>query len=131
MMFSRASEMMAFIDQKNGPSPETQLEVILQTSGPGDKFNVKFKSPIEVLSGIEVASSAAAPNLNHVDPKPKPNREENDGSTVIKARVEVDGLKYRRRPNIKSDAVGQYPIGTKISITGFTQEETTVVKGDA
>jgi len=130
-MFSRASEIMAFIDKKNGPIPNTQLEVILQTPGPVDKFNVKSESPVEVLSGIEVANSAVAPNLNHVNAKSKPNREENDGSTVIKARVEVDGLKYRRRPNIKSDAVGQYPIGTKISITGFTQEGTTIVKGDA
>ncbi|KAF8805538.1 hypothetical protein BYT27DRAFT_7033047, partial [Phlegmacium glaucopus] len=46
-------------------------------------------------------------------------------------KVEVDGLRYRRRPNVGSDAIGQYPIGTKIGITGFTREGTTVVKGDA
>jgi len=124
MLFSRASEIMAFIDQKNGPSPETQLEFILRTSGPG----VKSSRPAEVLSGFQAASSAA-PNLNHDKPKPKPNREKND-SIVISGRVEVDGLRYRRRPNINSDAIGQYPIGTKIIITGFTQEGTTVVKGD-
>ena len=37
MRFSRASEIMAFIDQKNAPSPETQLEFILRTSDPGAK----------------------------------------------------------------------------------------------
>ena len=111
--FIRASEIMAFIDQKNAsaPSPVTQLEIFLRTS-------VKSSKPVEVLSGIRFASSAA-PNMNH-----------HDGRTAISGRVEVDGLRYRRRPNIKSDAIGQYPIGTKISITGFTQEGTTVVKGD-
>ena len=123
MLFSRASEIMAFIDQKNGPSPENRLEVILRTSSPG----FKSSRPAEVLSSLQ----GAAPNsLNHVKPKSKPNREENFG-TMINGRVEVDGLRYRRRPNIKSDAIGQYPIGTRISITGFTQEGTTVVKGDA
>ena len=107
MSFSRASEIMAFIDQKNAPSPETQLdsEVILRTS-------VESSKPLEVHS--------AAPNMNR-----------HDGGTMISGRVEVDGLRYRRRPNIESDAIGQYPIGTKISITGFTQEGTSVVKGDA
>ena len=112
MSFSRASEIMAFIDQKNAPSPETQLEVILRTS-------VESSMPLKVLSSIQVASSAA-PKMNH-----------HDGGTMISGRVEVDGLRYRRRPNIESDAIRQYPIGTKISITGFTQEGTSVVKGDA
>jgi len=76
--------------------------------------------PAEVLSGIQVASSAA-PNLNNVEPKSKPNREENDG-IVISGRVEVDGLRYRRRPKIESDAIGQYPIGT-IRITGCAEGE--------
>jgi NACHT domain len=68
MLFSRASEIMAFIDQKNAPSPETQLEVFLRTSGPG----VKPSRPAEVR-------------------------------TVISGRVEVDGLRYRRRlgPNME------------------------------
>ena len=114
MLFSRATEIMAFIDQKNSPSPETQLEVFLRTSGP----SVRSSKPVEVLSGIQVASSAA-PNLNR-----------HDGGTVYIGRVEVDGLRYRRRPNIKSDAIGQYPIGAEIWVTGFTQEGTTVVKGD-
>ena len=127
MSFSRASEIMAFIDQKNSPSPETQLTIFLRTWGPGV---IKASKPVEVLSNIQVASSAA-PNLNHVKPKSKPIICEEKGSTVISGRVKVDGLKYRRRPNIKSDAIGQYPIGEKISITGFTQEGTTVVKGDA
>ena len=69
--------------------------------------------------------------MNHVEPNSKPNREKNDGTMITACRVEVDGLRYRRRPNIKSDAIGQYPIGTKIGITGFTQEGTTVVNGDA
>ena len=124
MSFSRASEIMAFIDQKSAPSPETQLEFILRTSGPG----FKSSRSAEALSGLQAASSAA-PNLNHDKPKSKPNREKNDG-IVISGRVEVDGLRYRRRPNVNSDAIGQYPIGTKISITGFTQEGTTVVKRD-
>ena len=115
MLFSRALEIMGFIDQKNAPSPETQLEVFLQTSGP----SVTSSKPLEVLSDIQVASSAA-PNLHH-----------HDGCIEICGRVKVDGLRYRRRPNLKSEAIGQYPIGTKISITGFTQEGTTVVKGDA
>ena len=115
MLFSRATEIMAFIDLKNARSPEAQLEVFLQTSAPG----VRSSKPVEVLSGIQVASPAA-PNLNRYD-----------GGTVIRGRVKVDGLRYRRRPNVKSDAIGQYPIGTIISITGVTREGTTVVKGDA
>ena len=116
MSFSRATEIMGFIDQKNAPSPETQLEILLRTS-PGP--SVRSSKPLEVLSGIQVASSAA-PNLHH-----------HDGGIEISGRVKVDGLRYRRRPNLKSEAIGQYPIGTKIIITGFTQEGTTVVKGDA
>ena len=72
-----------------------------------------------MLSSIQVASSAA-PNMHY-----------DDGGIEISGRVKVDGLRYCRRPNLKSEAIGQYPIGTKISITGFTQEGTTVVKGDA
>ena len=48
MLFSRASEIMAFIDQKDAPSPETQLEDILRTSCP----DVKSSRPAEVLSGV-------------------------------------------------------------------------------
>ena len=72
MLFSRASEIMVLIDQTN---PITQLDVFVRTSGPG----VKSSKPVEVLSGIQVASSAAS-NVNHVEPKSKPNREENGGS---------------------------------------------------
>ena len=124
MLFSRASEIMAFIeDQRNHPSPVTQLELVLRSSGPNDN-----SSRLENLPNLQ----AARPNLNHVKPKSKLNREEVVGCTgVISGRVEVDGLRYRRRPNIESDAIGQYPIGTKIGITGFTREGTTVVKGDA
>jgi len=100
MLFSRASEIMAFIDQKNGPSPETQLEFILRTSGPG----VKSSKPAEVLSGIQVASSAA-PN---VEPKSKPNREEND-VTVISGRVEKSVLlgSLRREPLLLKATQGE------------------------
>ena len=124
MLFSRASEIMTSIeDQNNASSPITQLEVILRTpSGPGAN-----SSRLSEVPGLQVASSAAS-NVNQLKPKPKINRE-ND-ATVISGRVEVDGLKYRRRPNIKSDAIGQYPIGTKITITGLTREGTTVIKGD-
>ena len=124
MLFSRASEIMTSIeDQNNASSPITQLEVILRTpSGPGVN-----SSRLSEVPGLQVASSAAS-NVNQLKPKPKINRE-ND-ATVISGRVEVDGLKYRRRPNIKSDAIGQYPIGTKITITGLTREGTTVIKGD-
>jgi hypothetical protein len=100
-------------DRKNALSPETQLEVILRTSELGPGVN---SSRPEVLPRLAISAA--------------PNREGNDG-TVISGRVEVDGLKYRRRPNIESDAIGQYPIRTKISITGFTEEGTTVIKGDA
>ena len=123
MLFGRASEIMALIDQTN---PVTQLDGFLRTSDP----SVKSSRAVEALSSIQVATSAA-PNVNHLEPKSKPNhREENDGA-VINGRVEIDGLKHRRRPNIKSDAIGKYPKGTKISMTRFTQEGTTVVKGDA
>ena len=85
---------------------------------------------MEALSSIQVATSAA-PNPNHIERMSKPIHCEENDSTVISGRVEIDGLRYRRRPNIKSDAIGQYPIGTKKSVllTGFTQEGTTV--GDA
>lgn len=45
--------------------------------------------------------------------------------------VRVDGLIYRRCPNISCDAVGQYAIGTHITIVCFTRDGTTVVDGDA
>jgi len=122
LLFSHASETMAFIDDEKG-TPQNRLEVILHTSSSGSGH----LSRSEMLPGL--ATSAAT---NHVQPKPKPkpSRKEKTG-TVVTGRVEVDGLRYRRRPNKGSDAIGQYPIGTKIDITGFTQEGTTVVKGDA
>ena len=125
MSFGRASELVTFIeDHKNAPN---LLEAILHRTLVPDVNPSRPK--ILLHPGLQVATSAA-PNLNDVKAKSKPNREVNAG-TVISGRVEVDGLRYRRRPNIASDAIGQYPIGTKISITGFTQEGTTVVKGDA
>jgi len=120
MLFSHASEIMAFIyDQKD--ALQNRLEVVLRTSSSGGHLT-RFK----MLPGL----AASAASSNHVQPKPRPSREEKTG-TVITGRVEVDGLRYCRRPNIGSDAIGQYPIETKIDITGFTQEGTTVVKGDA
>lgn len=46
------------------------------------------------------------------------------------ATVKVDGLGYRKCPRTSCDAVGQYSKGTKISITYYTRENTTVVNGD-
>ena len=115
MSFGCATEIIGFINQKNSSSPETQLEIFLQTLGP----SVRSSNPLKVLSSIQVVSSVA-PNMHH-----------DDGSIEISSRVKVDGLRYCRRLNLKSEAIGQYPIGTKIIITGFTQEGTTVVKGDA
>ncbi|KAF8812880.1 hypothetical protein BYT27DRAFT_7335346 [Phlegmacium glaucopus] len=115
MSFSHASEIMEFIDDQKD-SPQNRLEVILRTSIPGGHFSR--------------SNLATSTEINHVKPKPKSGREENTGS-VITGRVEVDGLRYRRQPNKESHVIGLYPIGTKISITGFTQEGTTVVEGDA
>ena len=117
MLFSHASELMGFIDDQKD-TPQNRLEDILRPSSSSGQ-----SSRSEVL----LATSAGT---DRVQPKPKTSFKEKTG-TVLTGRVEVDGLRYRRRPNIKSDAIGQYPIGTKISITGFTEEGTTVVKGDA
>jgi hypothetical protein len=50
--------------------------------------------------------------------------------SAIRATVKVDGLRYRRGPRTSCDAIGQYPIGTKIEIVSYTSENTTVVNGD-
>jgi hypothetical protein len=42
----------------------------------------------------------------------------------------VDALRYRRGPRISCDAIGQYPIGTKVEIVSYTSKNTTVVNGD-
>ena len=117
MLFSYASEIMGFIDDQKD-TPQNRLEDILQSSS---------SSGHSSRSDVLLATSAGT---DRVRSKPKPSLKEETG-TVLTGRVEVDGLRYRRRPNIKSDAIGQYSIGTKISITGFTEEGTTVVKGDA
>ena len=121
ILFSRASEIIAFIDdQKSGDTPQCRLEVILQISSSSGGHASATRS--EVLPGLATTS--------YVQLNPNPGHRE-ETSTALAGRVKVDGLRYRRRPNIGSDAIGQYPIGTEIGITGFTEEGTSVVKGDA
>jgi len=45
--------------------------------------------------------------------------------------VKVDGLRYRTCPRTSCTAVGQYSIGTPITMKCYTVENTTVVNGDA
>ena len=116
MLFSYASEIMGFIDDQKD-TPQNWLEDILWPLSSSGHL-----SRPEVLLATSVGT-------DRVQPKPKPSLKEETG-TMLTGRVEVDGLRYCRQLNIKSDAIGQYPIGTKISITGFTEEGTTVVKGD-
>ncbi|KAF9264521.1 hypothetical protein L218DRAFT_958208 [Marasmius fiardii PR-910] len=49
---------------------------------------------------------------------------------VISGTVKVDGLRCRSCPRTSCPAVGQYPIGTHISIVCYTRDNTTPINGD-
>lgn len=117
MLFRCASEMIEFIDDKKD-TPQNRLEIMIGPSNSSDGHSSRSEMR-PVLATSE--------GTNRGQPK---HRLMEESVTMLIGRVEVDGLRYRRRPNVQSDAIGQYPIGTKVSITGFTQEGTTVVKGD-
>ena len=77
-----------------------------------------------------LALVAALPALALPEPVAAPapvEFEKRDTACVVK----VDGLRYRTCPRTSCTAVGQYPIGTPITMRCYTVENTTVVNGDA
>lgn len=91
------------------------------------------------IASLALALAAFTPALALPEPAPAPaaptvytpsvdtrslEKRTNDGV------VQVDGLRYRRCPRTSCDAVGQYPIGTHITIVCYTRDDTTVVDGD-
>ncbi|KAH9486168.1 hypothetical protein JR316_0000232 [Psilocybe cubensis] len=92
------------------------------------------------IAALAVALSVVAPVFALPEPipaSPEPTVYSGPADDVVldkranSATVKVDGLRYRRCPRTSCDAVGQYAKGTKISITCYTRQNTTVVNGDA
>lgn len=92
------------------------------------------------LATVALALAAFTPALALPEPAPAP-AEPTVYTPAVDARtlekrtnsgtVQVDGLRYRRCPRTSCDAVGQYPIGTHITIVCYTRDNTTPVNGDA
>ncbi|KAH9486167.1 hypothetical protein JR316_0000231 [Psilocybe cubensis] len=91
------------------------------------------------LAAIALAANAIAPALALPEPAPAaaaPTVYSGEAARSLERRtnsgtVRVDGLRYRRCPKTSCDAVGQYSIGTHITIVCYTRDGTTVVNGDA
>ncbi|KAF8162680.1 hypothetical protein B0H34DRAFT_794473 [Crassisporium funariophilum] len=83
-------------------------------------------------------SVAAPPASGHLEPVAAPGEPYSSASIVgrtlekraVSARVETDGLKYRTCPRTSCDTIGQYSIGSAISITCYTRDRTTPINGD-
>ena len=75
-------------------------------------------------------ATTAGPRKERPHRSPTPSAGPSAPLPAIRATVKVDGLRYRRGPRTSCDAIGQYPIGTKIEIVSYTSENTTVVNDD-
>lgn len=81
-----------------------------------------------ILALPEPAPAVAAPEATvYTAPILGRNLEKRTNAGV----VQVDGLRYRTCPRTSCTAIGQYAIGTHITITCYTRTDTTVVNGDA